>query len=171
MNESSSAPLKKVLKNKNIILIILFAAAGILLVFASGSSEEKSENLPSLSQGFDEKQYIEALETKLEELLLEMSGINHAQVMITLASGPVYAYVKNTDESVSQNSSDKKDEVVFVSKSSSVKEPISETVYSPKVSGAAVVCTAGGNAAVQAKVIGIVSSVLDLSANRIFVTD
>lgn len=161
--------LKKSMSKKNIVLLILLFAAGILLVLISNNKKEQPrENARTGTEAdFDTEAYLRGLEDSLEELLCKISGIGKVRVMLTAESTPEYVFLEDT----SAKNGGTETSAVLSSKSSSVKEPVVKARRMPKINGAAVVCDGGGSAAVKEKVIGVVSSVLGLSSNRIYVTN
>ena len=67
----------KISKNKKLLLIIL-VLVGLVLIFSSSYTTENTET--------DSDEYINQLEKKLEDFLLNVDGINKVKVIITLES-------------------------------------------------------------------------------------
>lgn len=120
-------------KYKNIIVISSFLLLGIALIVIGSCESEDSK-----SASYDT--YVSELEAKIEKFLVEVDGIDSAQVIITIES------YESTDNSSSA-------------------EAASTTL--PTVRGVAVACTNGDDYTVQNKVTQIISSYLGIPSNRI----
>lgn len=140
------------LKKASPFLLILL---GICLVLISGafSPTVKKENVI-----FDD--YTGFLENKIEELLLQMNGINEVTVFITLENSGETVYAEN----FASNSSEY---VVFSSDNYHNGLILAENA--PLVRGVAVICTNGNDIKIQSKVVSLLSSALGIPTNRISV--
>ena len=121
---------------KNKIIISSLVILGIILIVIS-SFQGKSTN------NYDD--YVESLESKIEDFLKTVDGINDADVIVMLEDS---LPAKETSSSFFESNT---------SSSTSV----------PKVKGVAVACTNGDDYFIQAKVTGIVSSYLGIPSNKI----
>lgn len=129
---------------KKIKIILITGALVILLIALSGlTTEKKNESDNVLFDYNQQKQYEEALETKLSDVLSEIEGIGNISIMITLDS---------SEESVF---SDDKKEIA--------------TVKTPSVRGVIVVCDGGDNIVIKEKVISAVAGVFGISTTHISV--
>ena len=106
--------------------------------------------------------YAEELEQRLEEIILEIDGVNHVHVMITLKSGESRQVLK--DESITSDSSRESDSeggqrevvsysrsegTIFYKNSSGEELPYVVSELSPQIEGVAVVADAGGSIEVK----------------------
>ncbi|MBR5514624.1 MAG: hypothetical protein IKU52_00300 [Clostridia bacterium] len=143
-------------KHKNELLIAIGILCALFLVIVSGC-EKKVEGV-DISSTDD---YTEFVEKKLCEVIKEIEGTGELKVMVSAECGKEYVYAQNdeTGESTSKRSyfTDGEREAVLV------KE------IDPKIRGVAVVCDGGDDPLIRAKIISLVSSVLDISTNKIFV--
>lgn len=121
-------------RNKNKIIISSLVILGIVLILSSSLAGKKTDN--------SNEEYINSLETKIEEFLKEVDGIKEAKVIITLEE-----YDKESNEELFGDNSD--------------------TTSVPKVRGVAVACTNGDNYAVQEKITSLISSYLGIPSNRV----
>ncbi|MBR6650107.1 MAG: hypothetical protein IKL36_01715 [Clostridia bacterium] len=139
-------------KKASPFLLILL---GICLVLISGafSPTAKKENVI-----FDD--YTDFLENKIEELLLQMNGINEVTVFITLENSGETVYAEN----FTSNSSEY---VVF--SSDNYQNGLILAENAPLVRGVAVICTNGNDIKIQSKVVSLLSSALGIPTNRISV--
>ena len=129
---------------KKIKIILITGALVILLIALSGlTTEKKNESDNVLFDYNQQKQYEEALETKLSDVLSEIEGIGNINIMITLDS---------SEESIF---SDNKKEIT--------------SVKTPSVRGVIVVCDGGDNIVIKEKVISAVAGVFGISTTRISV--
>ena len=142
----------KILNRKSIIFISVGLVC-ILLLFITG---EKKENAKAV-----EPEYEERIEQKLSELISGLSGVEEVRVMVTIECGTEYVYAVDKEstaetERISYYSAGEEDALL-------IKE------ISPVIKGVGVVCKASQGATARKTITELVSSVLDLPLNRIFV--
>ena len=161
MNENKRVFLKKNLP----LLAVLFILGIIFLYIAEYDSNKRTD---SSGVNFDEKAYTEQLEARLCSMLEKMDGVEDVQVMITLESISGYQF---TDR---QSGLPEDSTLVgsFLQDSSAVsKNPIQITVGSPKIKGVSVVCSGAKNVLIRGRIINLISSTLNLTKNKIYVTE
>lgn len=155
-------------------IVAVFAALfvfGVIILLFSGSGEQKQAD----GGDFCESEYISQLENKLESMISEIDGVGKVNVMLTLEGSAKSIFAKDVasssaaDESHSSRSDNSS--VVFGSGSSSSREPVSIGEVYPTVRGVAVVCDGAVNSAVREKVISLVTCALNISTNRVCVTN
>ncbi len=145
----------EMLKTKYLLPAIILIIGVILIAIPTSKSEEKET-----ASVTDISYYSSELETKLTELLLEVEGIEKANVFITL---------ENTGKQVlAENKSSSSAEYVIINNAES-EEGIKLTEIYPTVRGVAVVCTNGNSVAVKEKITSLISSALGIPTNRITV--
>ena len=152
---------------KNIPLIGILFLSGIIFLTLSEYDFNKSEE--SVGAGFDESAYTRDLEERLSAMLEEMDGVENVRVMITLDSGSRYQYAK--EESTSLQGSTYASSILTQDRGSGTKEPILIQVEAPKIKGVSVVCRGAGNSLIREKIIGLISGTLNLTKNKIYVTE
>ncbi len=138
--------------------------AAMLLIFLSelfpaGTSDTKPA--AEVSRAVEEAAYKEQLEQQLTGLIEEIQGAGKATVMLTLENGEETVYALDTQSGQTQSQQTH----VLLDDGSA----LAQTVYLPRVCGAAVVCEGGGDIRVAARITELVSALLDLSTNRICV--
>lgn len=150
------------LQTKGRIWILLGGAlAGILLILLGGSlgtqqdSTKETESKETLSEL---QAYQATLEEELEKICNEVSGVSHAQVLVTLGSGTRTLYT--TDENGKPTTVG----------SGSSQRALYSTVLPPQVAGVGVVCRGGNDPAIQKKLTDLLSTALGISAGRVSVT-
>ena len=179
----------KFLKSRNNnLLIVLGLFAGIIFIVLSFLIPNKTDKNDSVKAVFDADtsiefsrmstdEYIREQEKKLCEVLKRVKGISDPYVMITLDSSSEYIYAvkKNTKESSSVNggnmtsNKETQSDIVLYSDVQKQESPLLITEIQPRIKGVAVVCKGLGNAEMQLKIINLVSTVLNLPTNRVYV--
>ncbi|MBO5857936.1 MAG: hypothetical protein J6Q87_06770, partial [Clostridia bacterium] len=158
---------------KNIVLIICGILALILLI-ASGVSEEKvSEEEVYLTSEISSAEYIKTQEEKLKELIEKIDGAGEAEVMITLESCYENVYLKDSNlktESTSGVFKEEQEESFIMAKTgSNTQNGVIIKVYEPVVKGVAVVVTGGDDEKVKMAIIETVSAVFNINSTDISV--
>ena len=152
-------------KKKSLIL----AMAGIigLLLIIFGTFGEKKEATEEISKNSKENistlEYIEALENKIGNITEQITGSGNVRVIVSVSSGTEYIYVSN--EKQGENSSSK--EYITVRTENGADELILFKEIYPEVTGVSVACKGGDSPEVQAKLIAVISTSLNVRSNRI----
>lgn len=124
-------------KNKRLFIItlalIVVVCACFLLYPKQTKTEVKSETKTSLSIN---RSYAEALEDRLETMLLSLTEINKANVLVVCDETEVVEYLKNKTETIGADGSTKTitEEVVY-EKDGSSTSPIIVSKTMPKIVG------------------------------------
>ena len=147
------------------VLVILFLLGIIFLCLSEYDSNKSTGNG---SVDFDSNNYAENLEEQLCSILEKMDGVEDVQVMITLETsaryqiadetGATYGFDTYVNSFSLQNSSEK------VSESRVIE------ITAPKIKGVSVVCKGAENISVKERIINLISSTLNLTKNKIYVT-
>ena len=142
-------------------LIIIGGLIGIALIFlssyfpsGSGGSGSAEETLDKISA----QEYTSQLEENLIQIISHIDGAGEAKVMITLETGVETKYAtqeKSSTESSRDNGSER---------------ALAVTEVQPTVKGVVVVCPGGEEPVVQQRIISAVTTALDISSKRVFVT-
>lgn len=146
-------------QNRTKLAVVLGTAAMILLLL-SELLPTNAVKEPVLAPA-DETAYREQLEKQLQELIEQIDGAGTTTVMITLESGEETVYATDTQSGQTQS----QETHVLLDDGSA----LAQTVYLPKICGAAIVCEGGGDVRVAARITELVSALLDLPSNRICV--
>ena len=141
------------LNKKSIIILIILTVVGVLLILLGNTYKKDSE---TVYEKMDSKSYTGELEKKLESFLLNIDGINKADVIITLdnSSEQVYAQNQTTYDFLTINTGNG-------------ESPVYITEIYPIVRGVAISCTNGNSDEVKMKITKLISAYLGISANRI----
>lgn len=178
--------IKKKLTPKNFKSSYLFVAlgliAGLIMVLSGFLGGTKKENITNtdirsnLSQT-DTEVYIEQQEQKLSDIISKIEGAGDVSVMITLDASYEYIYAEKKNSKVinSKNSGsdsyteEKQSDMIFYNNVKSEESPLLIKELQPSIKGVAVICGSLSDAGVRLKIINLVSTVLNLPTNRIFV--
>jgi len=189
MKSSKSNILSEIFKGKkNNLLITLGLCAGIIFIILSFIVPNKSvkDSSNENNGGTDIKiefskmntsDYIKEQERKLCEVLKRVNGISEPYVMITLDSSSEYIYAtkRSAKESSSVNGGnttshkESQSDIILYSDIQKQESPILVKEIQPKIKGVAVVCKGIKNAETELKIINLVSTVLNLPTNRVYV--
>lgn len=125
-------------KNKKLftIIIALFLVIIVCLFFYPKSSskinDDSNQNVNSscdLNQDYSSK-----VEDKIKSMLLTLDEVDKASVMVVCSSSEIVEYKTNINETTSDNSSTKNEEVAY-EKDGSKNTPIIVTTKNPKIVG------------------------------------
>lgn len=142
-------------KHRSAVLIAVGIVCAVFLLIASGC--EGSGEVDRVNESDDSI----GIEKKLTEMIGQLDGVGAVNVFVTMDSTgeAVYAYNKESSESSEKYS-------YFTD---SDKKPILLKEIEPRVRGVAVICDKGDNIIIKRKIIDLVSSVLGIPTNRVFV--
>ena len=154
----------KIFKSKKIYILALVALAGVLLVFFGSRKNESAQTVASSIEELDPSVYAESLEKRIEELCNRVDGVSGAHVVVTLKGGyqAIYAI-----DSQSGNTSTKNQTVIIGSGSD--EQAILKGYNYPEIAGIGIVCHGGDSYEVKNKIVSLISSAFNISANKIFV--
>ena len=152
------------LRSKKIYLLAALIFVGVIIIVVGKREPQISEDVKSSIEELDPSQYSEMLEARIEELCNRVDGVSGAYAVVTLKGGyqAIYAI-----DSQSGNTSSKNQTVVIGSGSG--ERAILEGYSYPEIAGIGIVCRGGDSYDVKNKIVSLVSSAFDISANKIFV--
>jgi len=156
----------KLKANKKIALIVILGFICVVLLvvseFISGKdTEEKISQEESADLEYD---YAEEIEIKLAAMISSINGAGNTKVMVTLESSSESVFALN------RNAADECVEIEYILiKSGSTQGGMLLKIVAPQVRGVAVVCEGGSSATVRQEITDMITSVLDISSNRVSV--
>jgi len=172
-------------KNKNKQMLIVAGLFGgvvlIILSFFTNSNSNGRNNSPNAVSAaanlsrIDTARYIAEHERKLSELLKRIEGVSDPFVMVTLESSSEYIYAtkQSIKESVSRNGEttqrDVQRDIILYEDEKKSKSPILVKEIKPKIKGVAIVCKGISSEDLRLKIINLVSTALNIPADRIYV--
>ena len=156
-------------RDKVMRLLIWIGLAGILLIAVSeidvfGNKKEESDTVT-----LTETQVEQALEKRITALLRQVEGVGTCRVMVTLESGTRTMYAADTVSSTGADGVATYSESYLTVDTDTGPVGLLLTRIQPTVKGVAVVCDGGGDAAVQQRVIQVVSTAFHISERRVCV--
>lgn len=124
------------MKNKKLFVVtislILIILVCVLFYPKSSTNLEKEQDVNASEQ--TSQDYASRMESKIKNMLLSLDEVTKASVMIVCDSTEIIEYQTNTNETISDNSTTKNDEVAY-EKDGSKNTPIIVTTRSPKIIG------------------------------------
>ena len=153
-------------------LIIIGGLIGIALIFlssyfpsGSGGSGSAEETLDKISA----QEYTSQLEENLIQIISHIDGAGEAKVMITLKTGVETKYATQ-EKSSTESSGTSEISYITVRDANGSERALAVTEVQPTVKGVVVVCPGGEEPVVQQRIISAVTTALDISSKRVFVT-
>ena len=120
------------------------------------------------------------LEIKLENILKKISGVGNVKVMLTYSESSILKPIYNEDSSVSNTNetdssggtrtvteTDSKKEVVYKDNNDGSKEPLTQSISSPKIEGAIIVAVGAEDVNVKASIVQAVEAATGLATHKI----
>ena len=152
------------LRTKKIYALAALALIGVIIILIGKSGAQNTEDVGDSIEELDPSKYSEMLEERIEELCNRVDGVSGAYAVVTLKGGyqAIYAI-----DSQSGNTSTKNQTVVIGSGSG--EKAILEGYSYPEIAGVGIVCHGGDSYEVKNKIVSLISSAFDISANKIFV--
>lgn len=152
------------LRSKKIYFLSALILIGVVIILLGKSGTERSEDVKSEIGELDPTQYSAMLEERIEELCNRVDGVSGAYAVVTLKGG--YQAIYATDSQSGSTTS--KNQTVLIG-SGSGEQAILEGYSYPEIAGIGIVCHGGDSYDVKNKIVSLVSSAFDISANKIFV--
>jgi len=152
--------------------VVIFGAAGLLLIMLSpvlsgGSSRSSSVKTPELTSVSGEE-YCAGMQQKLEAFLRNVEGAGEVKVFLKVGSEQRYVYATESRQSRSDNRSEEEEKYVLIGGNSG-KSALIETIETPVIEGAVILCSGGRDPAVQERIYRAASAALGISTARIYV--
>ncbi len=152
------------LKSKKIYLLVILLLLGVAMTVLGKSGKDSNENIKNGIEELDPLQYSQMLEERIEELCNRIDGVSGTHAVVTLKGG--YQAIYAIDSQSGSNS--KKNQTVIIGSGAGEKAILEGYSY-PEIVGVGIVCNGGDSYAVKNKIVSLISSAFDISANKIFV--
>ncbi len=187
MNERIKNMFKGKKKTENLVaLIIILIITVVAINYILGGNQKgtttkeekniKANNAIQVSTGTVQDE----LEQRLENILGKIEGVGKVKVMLTYSESstlkPVYnedSKISNTNETDSNGGTrvitetDSQKEVIFKENTDGTKEPVTQSIISPKIEGAIVAAGGANNASVKASIIQAIEAATGLATHKI----
>ena len=174
MNEK----IKNLTKNPKVLIIL--GLVGIALIFISSIFPSGDNNKESVTQenGYNAKEYREALENDVKNIVTGITGDKNPTVVITLESGVRYSYASaaetdtssSTGSSSDQSSESKKQSYITVKTADGGEQALVVAEIMPEVRGVAIICSGGNNQSVVEKIQNAVTAALNITTKRVYIS-
>ncbi|MCX7781026.1 MAG: hypothetical protein N2491_08975 [Negativicutes bacterium] len=169
------------------IKLVLIGALGVLLLVAGGVFDYQSSKLPATVTEIPKqaptvsRNYEEALEAKMANLLSQVHGAGTVSVSITLEGGGAVEHAKNVVKEVKTiqerdtgggtrtTTETKESEQILVSKENGADRPVMVRDYKPVIKGVLVVAEGGADSTVKANLTRAVETGLGVPSYKITV--
>lgn len=167
--------LSKIFTKKNIkilALIIIGVFALILFMGIGGESEEKTDSVSGNKIYTSTLEYCAELENKLEKVLSGISGAGNVRVMVSVDGSPELVYATNADNktsSTSNGSTVTTSSNPIIVESNGNANPLILTENLPEVKGVIVVSSGAGDVSIKLDILNAVSTLLNISTDKISV--
>lgn len=194
---------KSLLQRIGIQNLCILLVLGILLIFlcfqpdsstkssnkeSSNKTTTGSESLASSSvnteSNSETEEYVNSLESKLQNILSKVNGVGDVEVMITLEESKERIVLKDspyTQDSVNEsdgeggiresNSSTRGDETVMSSNGDGETTPYIIKEIQPSILGVLIIAEGGNNAVIETKIVQAVEALFDVPAHKIVVME
>jgi len=139
------------------IVIILLAAGVVLVILSLGKSAGKSSVSEVQDNSFDFYEYETALEERLKEKIDTISGVSNPEVILLVETSYVYDYLKENNGKTVTGSVNGEERA------------LTESESAPTIRGVAVICSGGDDPVVKKNIIDMLSALLGISTNKIWV--
>ena len=149
-------------KNRAVALVVLVGV--LLMLLPTGKTEAQQ---PQRQETVSEPR--EDLETRLEQILSQVSGAGNVRVLLTQERGETSVYQLDRQEVTDGDRREIRQDTITVTGSDRQQEGLLTQVEAPRYRGAVIVCQGGDNPTVRLSVVEAVSGATGLPSNRITV--
>lgn len=148
---------------------IIIGAIGIIIVLFAGMSEKESKAVQATTDDGDLIAYTEMLESKIKRLCEACDGVSLVTVAVMLDGGFEYEYAKNTEYGKNSYGDERREEYLVIGQGSGERCVIIRRRL-PEISGVGIVCRGGESDIIRERLVGLISSTLNIGANKIYIT-
>ena len=157
-------------------LLLFLSVIGVLLLLfgdriprllAIDQAEGKTEQA-TWQQEDEVRQYMAALTEEIEGLCASLQGVGKVRAAVSLQGGFTYLYATDREEREGGDGQLSIHSYITVGSGAS-EHAVLVARIPPAISGIGIVCEGGGNAAVRAELIALLSAAYDVGSNRIYV--
>lgn len=138
-------------------IVAVLLAAGLFLVFFSGSGKSGGGESYINRESFDFYEYEERLEKRLEEKINSIGGVSSSEVILLVDTSYIYDYLRDENGKI------------VITEIGGDDMPVSESESAPKIRGVAVICKGAENAQLKKEIVDMLSALLGISTNNIWV--
>ena len=155
---------------KKIKIIVAMGLIAIILIASSSMLQPKnSKSADKEAEAFDYSSYSEETEKRLTEIISAIDGVGECEVMITFEYTGENIYAKDSENKSDDTSQSSSDQYVLYDSQNGEKALLIKEKY-PTVQGVGIVCSGGDNTQVREAIINTVTSLFNISTNRVSVS-
>lgn len=165
--------------NKKTRIIIIIGLTGILLIFISEllplrSNGDKLQSVDSNAK-LSVEEYELNIEKRLSSIITCIRGVDNVNVMVTLDNNVENVYEFDEKKSLDTQENDTKlketteKDVIVLKDNAGENTGLIKTQIQPTIKGVVVVCSGGDITSIKTKVIEAVTTVLDITPNKVCV--
>ncbi len=177
---------KKKIENIVVFVIILIVTIVAINYIWNGNKTEKKESVPKSDAVTNETIQVanqttsDETENKLANILSNIEGVGKVKVMLTYSETskymPIYnentkgsntTETDNTGGSRTISEEDSQREVIYKEDSSGNKEPVTQSIISPKIEGAIITAQGADSSEIRASIIQAVEAATGLATHKI----
>lgn len=169
---------------KKKLILLVFVMIGILMMMLPGVVGGSNKRVKlDIDRNFNVGLYETELEQRLLDIVEKIKGVGKAKIMITLENSVEYIYaqekrektdkVNDYQDKVSVKTQERNDEerkFMLVDGPNGKRQALIKTQIQPKVKGVVIVCQGGDNAVVSQQITNLVTTILNISSTRVYVT-
>ena len=164
-------------KVKNPKILVIIGILGILLIFLSSFTGNKTEKAKDTIAEITAEEYREQLESDIKKIVKEITGSRQVQVIVTLESGIRYKYADiregssadKTENDAISTTSEHKEGYITVKTADGGEEALLVTRQMPEVRGVAIVCAGGDDPILAEKIENTVTAALNITTHRVHI--
>ena len=151
----------KSVKNIELYLALVFAVIAVVVIFAvsSGSSSQTSGNV---YDGANFNEYIATMENKLTSVIGKIDGVKNVSVAISASALEQTEYAYDRETTVVGDKQTTSEKLVTVG-----GKPLVTKTLPPEIYGVVVVCDYADDPITKYKIIQVVVTLLDTSADKV----
>lgn len=150
-------------------IIVAMGLVAIVLIAFSSFFQSNDNKATETETSFDYSQYSDETKKQLTNIVSSIDGVGDCEVMITFEYSSENVYATDSENKNDESSQSNKDEYVLYDSQSGEKALLIKEKY-PTVQGVSIVCSGGDNVEVREAVINTVTSLFNISANRVSVS-
>ena len=152
---------------KNILLIMVLLALGLILLILPIGSNQKTQSNNSSSRL---EEYNQSIEKKIADMCANVSGVSNVKVTVYFDIGfeTIYAYNEESKSSSSGTNSEKKYVTIGSGNDESMVYVLEKM---PNICGVAIVCKGGGNPLISSELTNLISSAFGVPKNKIYIAE
>ncbi len=165
---------KKKVKSAIVIVLAVIVAVIFLSSFLPKKESEKNQtSFDDLSSSFKSLEYCDALENRLERVLVNVKDIGRVNVFVMVESSPTFKYLEEVQEESGDagNSVTSKKTTVYEARNGTITSPVVELEILPKIVGVLIVATGAKDTKMKVTLTNIAATILSVDISKVEVLE